>query len=140
MTHRHPLAGDVSAAVACLCRALIHGLDWPTARATAQSGRMKETNRALEGPKIESLNREGFAPDTLAAAIYFVTTSSCFGEALRAAVHFAGPANYCPVLVGAIGGARWGMSEIPQDTTRHLGNLLTVVRILGQELANSWDG
>ena len=139
LTHRHPLAGDVSAAVVSLCRALIRGLDWPASRVAAQSGRMKETSNALEVPNIGSLKRGGFAPDTLAAAIYFVATSSNFRDALSDAVDFAGPANYCPVLVGTIGGARWAASEIPQDATRHLGSLLTIVQDLGQHLAKSWE-
>jgi len=47
LTHRHPLAGDVSAAVACLCRALIRGHDWPAACNEARNGRMQETIHAL---------------------------------------------------------------------------------------------
>jgi len=139
LTHRHPLAGDVSAAVVSLCRALIRGLDWSGALAATKNGRTKETSNALEVPNIRSLKRGGFAPDTLAAAIYFVATSSNFKDALSDALHFAGPENYCPVLVGTIGGARWGASEIPKETTHHLGSLFPIVRDLGRQLAMAWE-
>ena len=140
LTHRHPLAGDVSAAVVTLCRSLIRGLDWHNARAAAQRGRMIETSDALEVSNIDCLKRGGFAPDTLAASIYFISTSSNFQTALNDALRFAGPANYCPVLVGTIGGARWGTSKIPQDAVRHLGGLLAIVRHLGRQLAKPWQG
>ena len=39
LTHHDPLAGDVAAAVAVLCRALIRGEDWATALGTAAIGR-----------------------------------------------------------------------------------------------------
>ena len=49
-------------------------------------------------------------PDVLAAAVYFVGTNGSFDDALEEALQFAGPANYCPVVVGSIAGARWGIS------------------------------
>jgi hypothetical protein len=33
-------------------------------------------------------------------------------EVLQKSIEFAGPANYCPVLVGSLAGARWGASSI----------------------------
>jgi len=139
LTHWHPLAGDVSAAVVSLCRALIRGRDWSDARSKAQNGRMKETRTALEVANTRSLRRGGFAPDTLAAAIYFIATSSNFRDALGDALNFAGPSNYCPVLVGTIGGARWGASEIPKDAIHHLGGLPMVIQDLGRQLAKPWQ-
>ena len=40
-----------------------------------------------------------------------------FDAALTRSLAFAGPANYCPVLVGPLAGARWGVSAI---APRHL--------------------
>ena len=67
----------------------------------------------MTGPGPESLNRGGFAPDVLAAAIHFVGSSDTFGAALDASLLFAGPANYCPVLVGNVarGAIREGLDE-----------------------------
>jgi ADP-ribosylglycohydrolase len=97
LTHHDPLAGEVAAAVNKLCRALIRGTVWQDA--------VRETGSfvGLKGPG----NNGGYAPDVLRGALFFVGTSACFTEALDRSLAFAGPSNYCPVLVGAIGGARW---------------------------------
>ena len=52
---------------------------------------------------------DGFAPNVLTAAMYFLMNSDNLDEAIKRSIDFAGPANYCPVLVGAIGSARWGI-------------------------------
>ena len=57
------------------------------------------------------------------AALHFVGTSGCFAEALERSLAFAGPANYCPVLVGAIAGARWGASAIMPSSLAHVAIL-----------------
>ena len=112
LTHHDPLAGDVGAAVAVLCRALIRGEDWATALGTAAKGRQPATVGALDLGGPESLSRGGYAPEVLRAAVHFVGGNGSFADALEESIAFAGPANYCPVLVGAIGGARWGASSI----------------------------
>jgi hypothetical protein len=70
----------------------------------------------------------------LRAALHFVGTSSCFAEALNGSLAFAGPANYCPVLVGAIGGARWGASAISQSALAHV-DILPRVKTAAEALA-----
>jgi len=120
LTHAHPLAGDVAAAVVVLCRALVRGYGWGAALRFAAADRLAATIRALrpaDSPK--SLARGGFAPDVLQAAVYFVTANVSFDAALAASLTFAGPANYCPVLVGSIGGARWGASAIHDQHLAH---------------------
>jgi ADP-ribosylglycohydrolase len=42
------------------------------------------------------------------------TLSTDFESGLNAALEFAGPENYCPVLVGAMLGARFGNDNIPK--------------------------
>ena len=51
---------------------------------------------------------------------------------------FAEAANYCPVLVGAIGGARWGESSIPHASLDH-ADVLPRVRAAAEALAAKWD-
>ena len=46
----------------------------------------------------------GFAPDVLRTALYFVENSRDFNSALDPSLTFAGSANYCPVIVGALAG------------------------------------
>lgn len=134
LTHHDPLAGDVAAAVAVLCRSLIRGEPWGKALETSAGGRSPETVRALARPDTEPLRPGGYAPDVLRAAVRFVGQHGTFEDALAASLGFAGPANYCPVLVGAIAGARWGASGIPPEALVHCG-LSDVVRRLADRLA-----
>ena len=86
-----------------------------------------------EGPG----NNGGFAPDVLRAALHFVGTSGSFAEALERSLAFAGPANYCPVLVGAIAGARWGASAIMPSSLAHV-DILPRVTAAADALASGW--
>ena len=90
LTHHDPLAGEVAAVVNMLCRSLIRGVAWDDAL------RQCSILADQDGPG----NNGGYAPDVLQAALFFVSTSSDFSEALKRSLAFAGPANYCPVLVG----------------------------------------
>lgn len=127
LTHHDPLAGDVAAAVNKLCRALIRGVGWDDA--LWQCGIVV----GLEGPGSSG----GFAKDVFRAAVFFVATSACFTEALERSLDFAGAANYCPVLVGAIAGARWGISTIPQSSLAHV-DILPRVEATAEMLATGW--
>jgi ADP-ribosylglycohydrolase len=88
---------------------------------------------AEEGPG----NNGGFAPDVLWAALHFAGTSACFADALERSLAFAGSANYCPVLVGAIAGARWGASAIPHPALAHVA-ILPKVEATAKALAAEW--
>ena len=110
LTHHHPLSGDIAAAVVVLCHQLVQGAPWGDAIESACAGSLPETRAAMRTRQFDSLNKGGFAPDVLAAAVHFVGTNGSFDDALEEALQFAGPANYCPVVVGSIAGARWGIS------------------------------
>lgn len=127
LTHYDLLAGEVAAAVSKLCRGLIRGVGWGDA--VRQSDRFSGQG----GPG----NNGGYAPDVLRAAVYFVGTSASFAEALGRSLAFAGPANYCPVLVGATGGARWGASAIPPAALAR-ADTLPRVRAAAEALAAGW--
>ncbi len=137
LTHKHSLAGDVSAAAVILCRALIQGHSWSVALDMAKVGRQEKTQAALEIQSLHSLKRDGFAPHVLAAASYFVTTSPDFDTMMNQALEFAGLSNYCPVLVGSLGGARWGASNIHHNWFRENDLLLRVQKVT-ESLADMW--
>lgn len=137
-THKHPLAGDVSAAAVTLSRALICGHDWPTAITMAEPGRLEETRAALMSQSPETLQRDGFALHVLAAAVHFVASSSDFNAMLRQALAFAGPANYCPVLAGSIGGAKWGAASVSSEWFRD-SEIMLRVRRAADSLAVAWQ-
>jgi ADP-ribosylglycohydrolase len=118
LTHRHPLAGEVAAAVVGLCRDLVVGVPWVRALSAAAAERRPEVRAVLEAALSEP-GRGGYAPEALRAAVHFVHASASFREALECALAFAGLANYCPVLVGALGGGRWGAALIEPDLLSH---------------------
>ncbi len=105
LTHYDPLAGDVAAAVAVMCRTLIDGVPWQEAKSIAADGRLPDTAAAIAGGDGALPTDGGYAPEVLRAAVHFL---DAFGPdvGLVEAKAFAGGANYCPVLVGAIGGAK----------------------------------
>lgn len=126
LTHRAEVAGTVAAYVVLLCRRLIEGAAWSDA--SAEAGRLAEAPALRVPAAPRNLSRGGYAPDSLAAALRFLEDGGSFGDALETAVAFAGLANYCPVLVGAIGGARWGASAIPNRNVAHVADPAEVRR------------
>ena len=137
ITHRDPLAGDAAAATVVLCRSLIRGMDWGTALEQAAEGRGERIREALLGGSSAPLNDGGFAPEVLRAAVYFLSAHTGFAAALEASAEFAGMSNYCPVLLGAIAGARWGAEAIPSELLEHCG-ILDRVEVAADALAGSW--
>jgi ADP-ribosylglycohydrolase len=137
LTHEHALAGDISAAVGMLCRALIRGAAWSEALEVAAVARQPATQAAMSLGIRPTLKPGGFAPDVLRAAIFFVDRHSSFETALSEALRFAGPANYCPVLVGSIAGARWGASDIVIDGYPRSEILRRALEV-SQELSSQW--
>jgi ADP-ribosylglycohydrolase len=112
LTHLHPDAAETSAAAVLLCRHLVDGVEWSEALRLSASGVSGAARDALLAPEGSPLSSGGYAPDVLRAAVAFVNRFDDFRSALEAAVEFAGASNYCPVLAGAIAGARWG---VPND-------------------------
>jgi ADP-ribosylglycohydrolase len=136
LTHAHRLAGDVSAAAVVLCRALIRAV-WREALEVAAVARQPATQAAMSLAIRPMLKSGGFAPDVLRAGIFFVDRHSSFEAALSEALRFAGPANYCPVLVGSIAGARWGAPEIVIDGYPKRDILMRALEV-SQELSSQW--
>jgi ADP-ribosyl-[dinitrogen reductase] hydrolase len=126
LTHHDRLAGEVAAVVNRLCRSLIRGTPW--------DGAVEAAGLADQGGPC---GKGGYAPDVLRAALFFVGRSAFFAEALERSLVFAGAANYCPVLVGAVGGARWGSSAIPPAALAHV-DILPRVRAAADALAAGW--
>ncbi len=127
LTHFDPMAGETAATNNQLCRSLIQGVGWDEA--------LRKRGRFVD--QKEPGNNGGFATDVIRAAIYFVNQSACFDEALNRSLAFAGPSNYCPVLVGAIAGCRWGASAIPTSLLSHV-DILPRVKAAAESLAAGW--
>lgn len=138
LTHYDPLAGDVAAATVTVYRLLIKGMDWQAVLGEAVRGRHEKTRAAFTNTSVSELERGGFAPDVLKAALFFVSVHDGFGAALEAALEFAGPGNYCPVLVGTMAGARWGAENIPAAMVKHC-EIMPRVQSVAAALAESWQ-
>lgn len=118
LTHASALAGASSIAVVVICRQLLLGADLATATTVAAqtlgAAAPSIVEALLAAPSDrEKLSDGGFCVDVLTAALHFAWAAQDFVSGLEAALSFAGPANYCPVLVGAFLGARFG-----KDATR----------------------
>mmetsp|Transcript_36306 Transcript_36306/g.84816 ORF Transcript_36306/g.84816 Transcript_36306/m.84816 type:complete len:118 (-) Transcript_36306:193-546(-) len=75
---------------------------------------------SLAGVDLASpLDAGGFCVHVLRAALHFTGRATSFDAALRPALAFSGPDNYCPVLVGALAGARFGAPEITPEHIAH---------------------
>jgi hypothetical protein len=111
--------------------------DEATAVRRSVVGRQAQTSEALFSNQEGPATGGGFAPEVLRAAVYFVGSSPSFPEALGRSLAFAGPANYGPVLVGAVGGARWGSAALPRPALAHV-DILSRVEACAHGLAAGW--
>jgi len=125
LTHFHELSVEVCVVCNLICRVLIETIgNWNQALNFALENMLNPKNNELKQILQKIINKEynekeisqdGFCLNVLFAALYFIDNSKNFSEALERSLKFAGNANYCPVLVGSIGGSRWGLSEIPKS-------------------------
>ncbi|ELR11124.1 uncharacterized protein ACA1_387230 [Acanthamoeba castellanii str. Neff] len=163
ITHVHQLAVESAVASSRICRELIQGSTWDNAISKTREllksmNASHEVLTALNPANTErcSLDRGGtsewsailsvilsFAPDVLRTALYFVENSRDFNSALDPSLTFAGSANYCPVIVGALAGARYGRSAIHEahfTSNRELSPaLLTRLGSVVDSLAAGWS-
>ena len=119
LSHLHELAGETAAAVGLMCRHLVRGISFDEALRMATTSRSNLLRRVATITDEDALRTGGFAPEAFVAGVYFARTAQTFREALHRSVEFAGPANYCPVITGALAGARWGRQAISEDDLRH---------------------
>lgn len=139
LTHFHPLAADGAVSIAMMTRALLRDADWAEVLDTGRVGAMPETATALAATPRSALKPEGVTPDVLAAAVWFTGNHGSFEAALTASLAFAGPANYAPVLVGVLGGARWGRAAIPAEHISHLRpEVLARVEKIAEAMVRTW--
>lgn len=134
LTHLHKEAAEVSLAVNAIIMYLMLGKD----EFSSIKFGMKFLNydwawhdnifQHLDSLTIDDLSDGGYAPDVLVAALWFLMKNLTFEDALKQSKEFAGVANYCPVLVGSIGGAMYGYNEIrPYTKNINKDNLEIVI-------------
>jgi ADP-ribosylglycohydrolase len=142
ITHCHTEAVETAAAVALICRHLVY--EHRDDAATTPRQRLEDACTATR-PLVHSelvtealssvdlttddLHMGGFAPKVLQTALFFLRTTNTFEDALCNSLQFAGPENYCPELVGSIGGAMYGAAatepflQHPHCNSKHLARV-----------------
>lgn len=108
ITHHHPLAGDMAALMALICRLVIEGYSW---RDVKRISRKMEPSAwaAVDNAKTSD---GGFAPDVMRTALHFLDGQ----DSIQRSIDFAGQANYAPVLVGTIDRLRQSQAVVPLCT------------------------
>ena len=137
LTHANHLAGLISASSVDLIRMLIKGADWPRALMKLENTSAPVIHDELATARNGKIHPDGYSPHVLGAAIHFVDTSNSFDEMLERAIDFAGDENYCPVLAGVLGGARWGVSAISDLWLVGLKDLERIKNV-GRNLMSQW--
>ena len=94
ISHSHPIAGDMSAIMALLCRFLLEGWSWEEAKIQVRASEPE----AWALIKTASISNDGFGPNVLRTAIDFLDRPNSLLQASK----FAGLGNYFPVIVGTI--------------------------------------
>ena len=96
ITHFHPDAGNCSAVMALLCRYLLEGYSLSESKnLVSKNDKTKEIWHKIQNA---NLNNGGYVLDAIHSALNFLDGD----DALKKSLQFAGPANYCPVIVGII--------------------------------------
>ena len=111
VSHFSPLAGETSIVAVRMCSYLLQGYSLREAIAHAGAG---INGVSLQYLHLHQRTRGGFGPKVLQTAVSFLHDASSFAEALQTSLDFAGPNNYCPVLVGSIGACLFPTDEKDQ--------------------------
>lgn len=96
ITHYHPDAGNCSAIMALLCRYIIEGHSWDDCKKLIINN--DQISTTWNSIKNSNLHNGGYVLDVMHSALYFLEQE----DSLKKSLIFAGPANYCPIIVGII--------------------------------------
>ena len=96
ITHYHPDAGNCSGVMVLLCRYLLEGYSWDESKdLVTKDEKVKSTWIKIQHA---NLNNGGYVLDVMHSALHFLESENSLKNSLK----FAGPANYCPVIVGVL--------------------------------------
>jgi len=125
VTHAAPECLDAAEALAQILAAGVAGeglgaLD-AGARASLTAGRVKAiAEGAFRGKSRAQIRSSGYVVDTLEAALWAVSESKTFAEAVLKAVNLGDDADTVGAVAGQVAGAVWGLSGIPERWRRRL--------------------
>ena len=143
LTHFHNEASEVSMAVNAICMRFIVGGDLfksiPFGMNFLTTDWSMDIFGYLESLAVDDLSNSGYAPDVLISALWFLLNTRSFEEAMQQSKEFSGVANYCPVLVGSIGGAMYGYEGVKTCINASHINHLKRVKLAVNHIANKCD-
>ncbi|CAF2492960.1 unnamed protein product [Rotaria sp. Silwood2] len=141
LTHFSSISGQVSGLTNLICRRLIRGDGWNDAIKTAFSTapdllhEIQEIQHRYENDTIlNSCVHVAYAPNTLHTALYCVTKADSYQSALTYARELE--AEFCPILVGILAGARWGVP--PSMLDKFPKDKLNEIRKVAKRFADEW--
>ena len=149
LTHYDPIAGYCSRFVVMICRFLLLGKTLPESLSLAYQAPHNPQvllddladvihfDKANPKPS-KPLSDGGYSPDVLRTAIYFLQTNDTFNSTLSSAMAFAGGANFCPVVVGAIAGTLYGYDAIPEHFMQHI-MLIPELEDISNQFIKLWN-
>ena len=117
LTHAHPACVDACDYFVRLLRLTILGEEDPIKLALVKWTGHPEVVRAKaalwNGLARKDVRSTGYVIDTLKAALWAVSASGSFEQAVVLAVNLGGDADTVGAVAGALAGARWGERSIP---------------------------
>jgi len=96
ITHYHPDAGNCSGVMLLLCRYLLKGYSWDESKDLVSKN--EDVKATWINIQNADFNNGGYVLDVMHSAFHFLDRE----DALNNSLTFAGPANYCPVIVGVL--------------------------------------
>ena len=142
LTHFSPISGQISGLLNLICRRLLKHDEWTVAVNTAftiapnLAGEIREIKNRYEHDDVLRPNGHlGYAPNTLHTALYIVTRSVSFEDAVRRAKQKE--TDYCPALVGILAAARWPVPQLMIVNSQK--DTLEEIRIVAKCFSDEWD-
>eukprot|EP01102_Stenamoeba_stenopodia_P002724 TRINITY_DN12585_c0_g1_i1.p1 TRINITY_DN12585_c0_g1~~TRINITY_DN12585_c0_g1_i1.p1 ORF type:complete len:297 (-),score=44.84 TRINITY_DN12585_c0_g1_i1:225-1082(-) len=151
ITHLHPASIQSAMIINLIIRHMIFGSSFEeslriaidTTKTQFEDGLVDELDIALKQADIVGcrLNSSGFAPHVVQAAIYHTRFGGQdFATALTKSLRFAGASNYSPVLTGALLGAKFGASAIPETCLEHIDfELMGRLEKVAKRIVATWN-
>lgn len=139
LTHKHYLAGHVAACSAELIRMLINGVTWKVAISRLENISSPVMSKIIRNGLNGEIYSDGYSPHVLSAAIHFVNSSDTFDNTLIRSIEFSGDENYCSILAGSLGGARWGLSSISKYWLKGISSVEQIkLESTADKLSKGW--
>jgi len=141
ITHLHPISIEMTIVLAILLRKIILGFPLEEAINEAKKYLTSfEGKLAFQPKEYHQLSPNGFAPNVIQATLYFLSSATDFSSILQNSIAFAGSSNYCPVLVGALAGALYGVDQIkPEDYAHCEEPLRKNIETIAEALSETWS-